>query len=78
VSLVVGGFLLAEAGAWAFERIAGLDRPLGPGLYVLAGSGGQLLSAGDGAGSLGATRDLRVSMVVMSLGMAYMVLAMAT
>jgi hypothetical protein len=87
LSVGLGGFLALEAGVWGSDRVLTLDRPLGPSPYALggagagfgAGAGGLLLggASATGSGSLGATRELRVAMVAMSLGMGYMILAMA-
>jgi hypothetical protein len=87
LSVALGGFLLGETVLWASDRARALDRPLAPGglgltgtagpagLGLVGGSGG--LGLGAGTVALGVTLELRVSMVAMSLGMAYMLLAMA-
>jgi hypothetical protein len=75
-SVVIGTFLLVEAGVWGADRAVSLDRPLGPSLWLMTGSGVLGFGAGAAVASRAAPRELRVSMVAMSLGMAYMILAM--
>lgn len=75
ISWALVAFLVFEAGLWASRRVLGVDRSWLPnGSYDAGGNLGVLRIAA--VAPLARERDLRVTMPAMTLGMAYMVLAM--
>jgi hypothetical protein len=74
LSAMLCTYLVLAAGFWFADRSQLLDRPLVPSLYALNGGGVIGIAA---APSVTAHRELRISMTVMALGMAYMVGAAA-
>ncbi len=92
LSWLLVAYLVGEALLWMSGRIVGVDRDILPGHNILPGGGYSIVrtatypgSDADGAVRVGVAaaaqtlaceRDLRVSMSAMTLGMAYMVLAM--
>jgi hypothetical protein len=73
LSWIAALYLLVQALLWASDRIRVIDRPWTAGGYAL--SGGGVVCAAPGA-ELATEFDLRISMCVMSTGMAYMIIAM--
>jgi Domain of unknown function (DUF5134) len=78
LSWLLIAYLAVESGLWTSGRVLGVDRDVLPsGGYDFAGGGrgiGVLRVAA--TTTLACERDLRVTMTVMTLGMAYMVFAM--
>lgn len=73
VTLAFGGCLALEAWLWTSDRAGSLERPLRVGRVAVDPDGALGLAA---AVPLASHRDLRVSMTMMSAGMAYMIVAM--
>jgi hypothetical protein len=86
ISWLLAAYLTGEALLWLSGRIVDVDRNILPGSgFSVGGASVSGASGGTGAGALGIAatatlaceHDLRVSMSAMTLGMAYMVLAMS-
>jgi hypothetical protein len=76
LSWLLIAYLAVEAGLWATGRVRQVDRNLLPNAtYGVDGPGGGVLRIA-ATTTLPCERDVRVSMTAMTIGMAYMVLAM--
>ena len=73
IGWIAAGYLTLEALLWASDAMPRLDRPVAPGSYAVSAQGVICVARGT---TLTTELDLRVSMCAMTVGMAFMIVAM--